>query len=183
MSTTVGYAGGSRENPTYHDLGDHTETIQIEFDPRIVTYQELLDVFWKSHDPTLLRSTQYKSIILFHNEEQRRLALESRERRQGLLKTRVMTQISAFSKFFPAEDYHQKYRLQQMPGLISDLKSVFPTYEDLLASTAAARLNGLLGGYGSIEGVRKALQGMPSSSWIVLGKIVGATAPQAGTTL
>lgn len=179
ISTTVGYAGGSKQNPTYHDLGDHTETIQIEFDPRIVTYQELLDVFWNSHDPTLSRSTQYRSIILFHNEEQRILALESRERQMDLLRTRVMTEVVAFSEFFPAEPYHQKYWLQQMPGLMAELKNVFQSDEDLLASTAAARLNGLLGGHGSAKQLEKVLPKTALSSGAsgIIRRITGISSP------
>lgn len=174
ISTRVGYSGGTKKNPSYYELGDHTETVQIEFDPKTISYQELLELFWRGHDATLARSRQYRSLILFHNEEQRRLAQESKERQQGLLGRRLATEIVAFSQFFPAEDYHQKYMLRQMPELMSELRSVFGSDEDMVVSTAAARLNGLMGGYGSIEGLQKSLQGHYSGTWKVLGRIVGA---------
>ena len=81
MRTRVGYAGGEKKNPTYHSLGDHTETIQIDYDPKQISYAKLLEVFWRSHDP-LSRSCsrQHKAAVFYHNEEQKRLATETRDR-------------------------------------------------------------------------------------------------------
>ena len=78
IRTRVGYSGGSKKNPTYYDLGGHTETIQIDYDPKKITYEELLDIFWESHEPTLSLSSQYASIIFFHNEEQKKIAKKSK---------------------------------------------------------------------------------------------------------
>jgi len=76
----VGYAGGTKKNPTYHSLGDHSETIEIEFDPKKISYKELLDIFWESHEPTVRSfSRQYASFIFFHSEEQKKLAQETKE--------------------------------------------------------------------------------------------------------
>jgi len=171
VSTMVGYAGGIKKNPTYHDLGDQTETIQIEFDPGLITYQDLLQVFWDSHDATMPRTRQYRSLILSHSEEQQRLALASREREQSKIGRPIVTEIKALTEFTPAEGYHQKYWLRQMPELMSELRSAFATEEDMLASTAAARLNGLVGGYGSPEAVVEAVRALPSGKWKVLDRI------------
>ncbi len=176
ISTRVGYAGGSKKNPTYRDLGDHTETVQVEFDPRLVTYQDLLEVFWKSHDPTVPRSSQYRSLILFHNQKQKRLAMESREREQSRRGEIITTVIAPFTESFPAEAYHQKYWLRQVPEVMDELKSLFSSDEDLVVSTAAARLNGYLGGYGSIEAIEMSVSGLSPKLWKkLLGRIAGAS--------
>ena len=174
ISTRVGYAGGSKRNPAYHNLGDHTETVQIEFDPNVVTYGELLQEFWRGHDSTLPRSRQYRSLILSNSEQQRQLALESKEQQQNILGGRVTTEITAFTDFFPAEDYHQKYMLRQMPELMDELRSVFTSDEEMMASTVAARLNGLLGGPGSLERDQKVRRGYSSGKWKELERIAGA---------
>ena len=75
MSTRVGYAGGAKEDPTYRSLGDHSETIQIIYDPEIISYNELLDIFWQSHNPSLGSFTrQYASIIFYHDDNQKKQA-------------------------------------------------------------------------------------------------------------
>ena len=79
IRTRVGYTGGTTVDPTYHDLGDHSETIQIDYDPTQVSYQALLDVFWNSHNPTTRSwSRQYASAVFYHSDEQKKLAMESR---------------------------------------------------------------------------------------------------------
>jgi peptide-methionine (S)-S-oxide reductase len=155
VRTRVGYAGGTTEQPTYRSLGDHSETIQIEYDPAQISYQELLDVFWQSHDPTGRPwSRQYASIIFYHDEEQRRLAMETKGREASRYGREVLTEIVPFTKFYLAEDYHQKYRLQQVPELLDEFRAIYPDDAGLTHSTAAARVNGYVGGYGTLEGLR-----------------------------
>lgn len=155
VRTRVGYAGGTKTNPTYHDLGDHAETIQIDFDPIQVSYRELLDIFWNSHSPTTRAfSRQYSSIIFYHNADQKRLAIETRDRAAEKMKAAVYTEIRPFSAFYMAEYYHQKYLLQGEPSLIKELELMYPLPSDLINSTAAARVNGYLGGYGTYEGLQ-----------------------------
>jgi peptide-methionine (S)-S-oxide reductase len=138
-------------DPTYRNLGDHSETIQIEYDPAQVSYQQLLEVFWSSHNPTTRPgSRQYASVIFYHNEEQRRLAEVSREGEAERRGAPLYTDIVAFSRFYPAEAYHQKYRLQQVSGLLREFRAIYPDDEDLFASTAVARVNGYLGGHGTV---------------------------------
>lgn len=108
-NTTVGYAGGEKENPTYHDLVDHTETLEIEFDPEKVSYEELLGHFFRKHDPSAKQSIQYKSIIFYHNDAQRRLAEKAKtlwEEKNGKL---ALTEVREVGNFYPAEEYHQHY--------------------------------------------------------------------------
>lgn len=116
-----GYSGGKLKNPTYQDIGTgqtgHAEVIQIDFDPAQISFAELLEVFWKTHDPTTLNrqgadvGTQYRSVVFFHNDKQH----EQAEQYKQKLNTAkaffnpVVTEITEFSKFYPAEDYHQNY--------------------------------------------------------------------------
>jgi peptide-methionine (S)-S-oxide reductase len=120
-ATTVGYLGGTRENPTYEDvcMGDtgHAEVVQVEYDPARVTYERLLDVFWKNHDPTTLNrqgpdhGTQYRSAIFFHTSEQQAAAIASKEKLQKahVFARPIVTEITTASAFYRAEEYHQQY--------------------------------------------------------------------------
>lgn len=117
--TTVGYAGGSLESPTYRDVctdrTGHAEVVQVEFDPDAVSYQQLLDIFWHAHDPTQLNrqgpdvGTQYRSVIFFHDPEQEAAATESKEEQQRNTTKGIATQIAPAGTFWAAEDYHQRY--------------------------------------------------------------------------
>lgn len=122
VSTRVGYTGGTTVKPTYDQVSSgrtgHTESVEIVFDPAVVSYRELLDVFWSIHDPTQLNrqgpdiGSNYRSAIFYHSEEQHKMATESRDRLQasGRFGSRkVVTEIVPASTFYPAEDYHQQY--------------------------------------------------------------------------
>jgi methionine-S-sulfoxide reductase len=152
VRTRVGYAGGTLEDPTYTNLGDHTETLQIDFDPEVITYEELLEIFWDSHDPTVpAYSSQYQSMILTHNDEQLSLALQSRDQQQAESERSILTVIKPLEQFYLAEDYHQKYYLRSSTDLKALLQQAYPEGIDWLNSTAAARLNGIAGRYTSWE--------------------------------
>jgi len=141
-----------KDAPTYHDLGDHTESIQIDFDPSVITYEELLDVFWQSHDATRSAwSRQYASLILFHTPEQERLARASAAAQEG----KVATEIRPAGEFWRAEDYHQKYRLRHRKDLQAALLDLCGSDRAMVDSTAAARINGILAGYGTKTSVAK----------------------------
>lgn len=121
ISTTVGYTDGRMENPTYEevctDQTGHAEAIMIEYDPAVITYKALLDVFWDIHDPTQLNrqgpdvGTQYRSAIFFHGPEQEAEARASKEalQKSGKYDKDIVTQITYATRFYPAEEYHQKY--------------------------------------------------------------------------
>ncbi len=118
-ATTVGYLGGTVENPTYQDVctgsTGHAEVVQVEYDPAQFAYEDLLDVFWKCHDPTTLNrqgpdvGAQYRSAVFFHTPEQEAAAKESKEKAQGRFKRPIVTEITPTSTFYRAEKYHQQY--------------------------------------------------------------------------
>lgn len=158
IRTRVGYAGGSKENPTYYSLGDHSETIQIDYDPTQISYGQLLEVFWNSHNPTYEPwSRQYMSIIFYHSEDQKRLAIETKESEEARLGRHIFTEIVPFSEFYLAEDYHQKYYLRQESALMAEFRAIYPATEDFVASTAVARVNGYAGGYGELATLEEEL--------------------------
>jgi peptide-methionine (S)-S-oxide reductase len=121
QSTSVGYGGGHTKNPTYQEVctdeTGHAELVQVEFDPTVIPYEKLLDVFWGSHDPTQLNrqgpdiGTQYRSVIFYHDSEQQKIATQSKERldASGKLGKKIATQIQPAPEFYRAEEYHQKY--------------------------------------------------------------------------
>jgi peptide-methionine (S)-S-oxide reductase len=147
------------KNPTYHHLGDHSESIQIDYDPSQISYEKLLEVFWASHNPTQRQwSTQYKAAIFYHNEEQKRLAIETRDREAAKRNSKIMTEILPATEFYRAEAYHQKHRLRAESELMKELQTLYPSDVDLVNSTAAARLNGYLDGYGSVESLEEELK-------------------------
>ncbi len=159
IRTRVGYTGGNKENPTYRTLGDHTESIEVDYDPGIISYADLLKVFWRSHDPgSRSWSRQYMAAIFYHNEEQKKQALESRKLEEARTHGKIYTEISPASKFYRAEDYHQKYYLRQRPDLVRELKAIYPSNEDFQDSTVAARLNGYLAAQGSREAIQAELK-------------------------
>ena len=119
LSVTSGYAGGKVPNPTYDQVCSgktgHAEVVQITFDPAKVSYEKILDLFWKAHDPTTLNrqgadeGTQYRSIILYADAQQKTAAEASRTQAQALYKDPIVTEISPLTTFYPAEAYHQDY--------------------------------------------------------------------------
>ena len=121
FSTRVGYIGGHFDNPTYEDVCSHktghAEAVEIIYDPSIISYEELLKVFWKIHDPTTLNrqgwdfGTQYRSAIFYHNDEQKAEALASKEKmeKSGIYIKKIVTEIIPATKFYEAEEYHQQY--------------------------------------------------------------------------
>jgi len=122
IKTTVGYMGGTTKNPSYEDVctdkTGHAEVVQVQFDNKIVKYEELLDVFWKIHDPTQLNrqgfdiGTQYQSVIFYHNEKQKILAEKSKNK-QEKSKKQIVTEIVPAKEFYKAEEYHQNYLKKQ----------------------------------------------------------------------
>merc|ERR1711997_14052 len=149
IRTRVGYAGGSKVNPTYYSLGDHTETLDLAYDPSVTTYSDLLNIFWNNHDPCSRNKAQYMSAIFYHDEEQKTLAEETKIEQAKKRNKPITTVIVPAKEFYDAEDYHQKYMLQHHPWLLEAL-DIHPG-EDLIQSHVAARLNGYIGGYGKIK--------------------------------
>ncbi len=150
VRTRVGYGGGQTASPTYRSIGDHTEAVQIDYDPELISYEQLLDIFWDSHDPTRsARPGQYMRAVFYHDEQQRELAMASKAALEGRIDSTVKTEIVPLRSFTMAEDYHQKFTLKHNKGLKKEITRMYPHHQDLVDSTAAARLNGYVGGYGS----------------------------------
>jgi peptide-methionine (S)-S-oxide reductase len=147
VGTRVGYAGGTTAAPTYHGLGDHSEAIEVGFDPAGISYTGLLNSFWEQHIPRHPSySRQYRSAVFYANSAQRDQAVAAKERIEHSLGGELYTAIEAAGVFTPAEDYHQKYYLQHNPRLMELLLPLFPNRQALFDSTLAARLNAFLGG-------------------------------------
>jgi peptide-methionine (S)-S-oxide reductase len=114
-----GYAGGATAHPSYAQIctgkTGHAEVVQVVFDPSRITFEELLSIFWEAHDPTTLNrqgpdsGSQYRSIILYHDEAQKRVAERSREQAQSQFEKPIVTEIVPLTRFYPAEEYHQDY--------------------------------------------------------------------------
>ena len=123
VDVVSGYAGGHTENPTYREVCDgttgHAEVAQIKFDPSVISFKEILQVFFAVHDPTTMNrqgndvGTQYRSAIFYHDDEQKRVAEEviKEVTAEGVYDDPIVTEVVPFEKFWPAEDYHQEYFL------------------------------------------------------------------------
>lgn len=165
VRTRVGYTGGGTRNPTYHDLGDHTETLELDFDPAVTSYERLLEAFWSSHDPTRPAwNRQYMAAVFYHSAEQERLALESTVRLAPRVRGQITTQILPAEAFYLAEDYHQKYYLQNARPLMVEFRRMYPHFPDVIRSTAATRVNGYLAGAGTPEELEADLPGFNLSA-------------------
>ena len=122
----------------------------MDFDPTAVRYEDLLQLFWTAHNPTAAAySTQYASLVLAHDEHQLAVARSSRDRLEAVLSRPVLTKIELLDRFFPAEDYHQKYYLRNTPHVMREFSAMYGSDADFVASTAAARANGYVSGAGS----------------------------------
>lgn len=121
LKVESGYSGGKGKNPTYKEVcsgqSGHAEVVQLTYDPAVVSFDELLEIFWKTHDPTTLNrqgadvGTQYRSVIFYHSNEQKQLATTYKEKldQSGAFNNPIVTEISPYTEFYVAEDYHQNY--------------------------------------------------------------------------
>jgi peptide-methionine (S)-S-oxide reductase len=128
VGAAVGYSGGTRENPTYQevctDRTGHAEVVQVEYDPEKLTYESLLDVFWKIHDPTTKNrqgpdiGSQYRSVIFYHDDAQKTAAIASKQQAQasGRYRRDIVTEIVPAAPFYRAEEYHQQYHAKHGGG-------------------------------------------------------------------
>ena len=122
VKTIAGYTGGHFKNPGYEDVCSgktgHAEAVQVIFNPKQISYEKLLEIFWKIHDPTQINrqgpdvGSQYRSAIFYTNEKQKKLVEESKKQHQKKTKRKIVTEIRKASTFYPAEAYHQKYYLR-----------------------------------------------------------------------
>jgi peptide-methionine (S)-S-oxide reductase len=148
--------------------------VQVNFDPTIISYEQLLVAFWNSHDATYpTYSDQYRSAIFYTSDQQQNLANEFKQTNEARIGEKIYTDITPFTGFNVAEDYHQKYYLRERPDIVDTLYVIYPNPSDFRDSTAAARLNGYLGGYGDRETLNNNLDklGLSESDKKVLAQI------------
>ena len=125
-------------------MGDHTESLQVDFDPEQIAFEEIADLFWKTHNPCgTPYSQQYMTAIWYHDDVQRAVLEARKESLQQRFEGAVTTPVQSLGKFYLAENYHQKYGLQSKRSLMERFNEMYPRFEDFNNSTAAARLNGL----------------------------------------
>ncbi|ERN14444.1 peptide methionine sulfoxide reductase A5 [Amborella trichopoda] len=151
IRTLAVYAGGTKTNPDYRSLGDHAEAVQVDYDPKLINYRQLLDVFWASHNSTQVFGqgpdvgNQYRSIIFNNGTEEARMAATSKEKEQAKIKSSlVITQIEQLGAVYPAEYEHQKFELRRHPFLLQ-LMGNLPD-EELVQSRLATKLNSYAAG-------------------------------------
>ena len=154
----MGYAGGALRQPTYHQLGEHTEAVEVTFDPRRIGYDQLLDVFWNSFPLGLPPGPSRTRTAVLPTDEAQRVAAEDSKRRVGRATgERLDTEILPGATFWPAERMHQKFNLQRAhPELVRELAEAAGGLDAFLASTAAARLNAYVSGFASDEALEAA---------------------------
>ncbi len=164
------------ERPDYRNMGDHTETVQVDYDPGRITYVQLLEIFWGSHQPTSKNgSRQYMNAIFYHDEEQRLLAMDSKTLVEQKTDGTIRSEVLPLRSFTMAENYHQKYILKQHTKLKSEFSHIYPKQRDFVASTAVARLNGYAGGNGTRDQLSRELEtlGLSAEGKRVLSELVG----------
>jgi peptide-methionine (S)-S-oxide reductase len=165
IRTRVGYAGGQMDAPSYSNIGDHTETVQVDYDPKRITYAQLLDIFWKSHRPISRSwSRQYMNAVFYHNEQQRRLAMASKTAMAKKIGRTVKTEVVPIQSFTMAEDYHQKYILKRNHDLKNEMSRIYPRHRDFVDSTAVARLNGYAGKHGTKDQLSREIESLGLSA-------------------
>ncbi|OFW58170.1 MAG: hypothetical protein A2133_00675 [Actinobacteria bacterium RBG_16_64_13] len=161
----MGYEGGTSTDPTYHDLGGHAETVQLDFDPSKVSYEELVEKFFTFHKAAHAASTgQYRTVIFVNGAEQERIARAVMQRVQETSDGTIQTRIVSGAAFYLAEDYHQKYALQGDGVLRGEFRAMYPDLWDLVDSTAATRVNAYLYGDGTAEQLQAELGGLGLSA-------------------
>ena len=152
VRTRVGYAGGTDIDPTYHDLGDHTEAFQVDYDPDVRSFESLLDLAFRGHDHTQQPSKRQYQHVVFASTAEQADVIASYLKARGLTREGIATRVEQLSAFHPAEDYHQKYSLRGRQSLLNSFEQAGYDDADLRESPAAAKLNGYAAGRDLPEG-------------------------------
>lgn len=156
----VGYAGGQKLNPTYRDLGDHSEAIEIYYNPDEISYDQLLKIYWSDIDPHYSTSNvQYRNVIWVNSAEQRQVAEASAAAIEQSSGQPVAAKIIDNVAFYPAEDYHQKYALRHNGALMALFDKWYPEGADFRMSFTAMRMNAYLQGHGNANLLLQELDG------------------------
>ena len=158
IQTEVGYAGGTILDPTYRKMGDHSETVNMFFDPTVISYEQLVRLFWENHDATkdrFYKERQYISILFYQNETQYKMAKEIHSEYEKAQGKEIQTEFQSFNHFYTAEDHHQKYFLRRFKGATESIKNLFPDEPSFIQSTIAARLNGFVRERGKLPDIKE----------------------------
>ncbi|CAD6192172.1 unnamed protein product [Caenorhabditis auriculariae] len=145
--TRVGYAGGTTNEPTYKKIGDHTEITEVQYDPKLISYRQLLEFFWSHHNPLERRTKQYQSAIIYENMDQKAEAMKSLDEAKKKFGN-VETYIVPLDIFYQAEDYHQKYWLRNKKEILDQLSV---TDGDIAQGVLCTKLNAYAAGYTDFE--------------------------------
>lgn len=161
LRTRVGFAGGTTPSPTYRQMGDHTETVEVDFDPNILGYEDILRRFWRNHYPNRdnYKGRQYISLLRYHNPQQKEKIEKIKKEMEQEIGEAIETEIDSYTNFILAEDRHQKYYLKRYPKALDQLEPLYPDLNLLVDSTFAARLNGFVKGYGNRTDLKQEIAG------------------------
>ncbi|OJF97145.1 peptide-methionine (S)-S-oxide reductase MsrA [Alkalibacterium sp. 20] len=157
IRTRTGFTGGTTAEPTYRNIGDHTEAIQIDFDSSLLSYEDILQIYWDSHDATKDRSfkgRQYLSLLIVHSTNQQETAEMLKNKWENRNGKRIGTEIQYDRPFYPAENRHQKYFLKRFPKAMGSILPLFPDHKNFMDSTIAARLNGFVRENGRLNDIK-----------------------------
>ena len=154
--TCVGYAGGNTENPTYHNIGDHTESFKVSYNEEEIIFEDLMRWYFLSPN-TCARSykTQYDSIVFYNNKEEKEIAEKIMKEYGDEYKVKYNVRLEPYKNFYLAEDYHQKYYLQLSKEINKDIRAIYPSTREFINSTAAMKLNSYLKAKGALEGLKQ----------------------------
>ncbi len=125
-------------------MGDHAESLQIDYDPIVLSYEQIIDLFWRSHRATRPRSRQYMSAIFYHNPKQEKIAKRTMAEQQSVQNGKILTLVQPSETFYLAEEYHQKHKLSWEKKYLAELQAIYPNFKDFNNSTAVARINGFI---------------------------------------
>lgn len=162
--TRVGYAGGTTEQPTYREMGDHAETVEIGFDAEVISVDRLLETFWNNHNPVNIngyKGRQYQSLLLYRDEAQAEAFNRVKQRMASAAGHTLETEIAPFAAFYPAESRHQKYYLKRYPDALEKLRGLYESEEAFMRSKLAARLNGIAKGFANLAPVLLEIETWP----------------------
>jgi peptide-methionine (S)-S-oxide reductase len=150
--TRVGYCGGKEENPTYRNIKDYTEVFEFDYDGDVIDFETIINTFWYSHTPeNKSGKMQYKSIIFYRNDEERLIAESSKKQFEVITGKSFNTDIKPISRFYLAENYHQKFFLQNVVSLREEFIKLYPNFIDFINSTVAMKVNSYCKGNGTLE--------------------------------
>ncbi|MBP1999067.1 peptide-methionine (S)-S-oxide reductase [Paenibacillus shirakamiensis] len=164
VRTRTGYAGGTTPLPTYRNMGDHSESLEIDYDPEIISLKSLIHLFWNSHQPLNIndyKGRQYQSLLFYRDDYQQEVSSHVIHERLQQGHDEPATEVLPYEGFELAEERHQKYYLKRFPDALATMLELYPSLDRLTDSTLAARLNGLAKGFTNRERIIAEIEQWP----------------------